>query len=345
MRQKKQSVLDLITPTIENKDLGGCDLIIEAVFENMDLKHKVIKETEPHLVQDGVFASNTSTLPITQLAKASENPENFIGLHFFSPVDKMPLVEIITGEQTSDENLAKGFDFARQIKKVPIVVNDSRGFFTSRVFGTFIDEGCRMVKEGLDPLLVDAMGRQSGMPVGPLTVHDEISQELIRKVAATNKELDEQFNGNFCSINPAMNEMSHVLVKEHQRSGRAFGGGWYDYPQGGDKEIWPKLYDLFYKADARISIEDMKDRIIFRQCIESLRCYEEGVFTSVIDGNIGSIMGIGFPSHTGGVLQYINTYGVKAFTRRAGELEKAYGKRFAPSKILLDKAKRNELFE
>lgn len=342
---KKDGILGLIHPTCEDKDLDGCDLIIEAVFENMDLKHNVIKDTQAYLAKNGVYASNTSTLPITQLAKASANPENFIGLHFFSPVDKMPLVEIIIGEKTSPETLAKGFDFTQQIKKVPIVVNDSRGFFTSRVFGTFIDEGCRMVEEGLNPVLVDAMGRLAGMPVGPLTIHDEVAQELTKKVAETNRELDEQLNDNFCAINSVMEKMSLLLVKEYGRGGRAYGGGWYDYPEKGEKQIWPKLYDLFYDEKADLPKQDLIDRILFRQVIESLRCYQEKVFLSVRDGNIGSIMGIGFPPHTGGVLQYINTYGVQKFTKRAVELTEKYGERFDPPKVLLEKAASGDLFE
>ena len=341
---KKAAILDLIKPTTENKDLEGCDLIVEAVFENMDLKHKVIKDTEPLLSKNGVYASNTSTLPITMLAQASVNPENFIGLHFFSPVDKMPLVEIIKAEKTSDETLARGFDFTQQIRKVPIVVNDSRGFFTSRVFTTFIDEGCRLVKEGLDPVMVDAMGRGAGMPVGPLTVHDEVTQELSWKGFLTNKELDEKLDTGFIPVNPVMNEMSQLMVEEHDRRGRVHGAGWYDYKEAGEKQIWPKLYDLFYNAEVELPKQDIIDRILFRQVIESLRCYEEGVFDTVSDGNIGSIMGIGFPPYTGGVLQYINTYGVKKFAIRAMELAEIYGDRFNLPELLLEKAEKNELF-
>ena len=343
--ENKSAILDLIKPTAENEALDGCDLIVECVFENMDLKHKVIRETEPCLAKDGVFASNTSTLPITELAKVAGSPKNFIGLHFFSPVDKMPLVEIIMGKNTSAKTLAKGFDYVQQIRKVPIVVNDARGFFTSRVFGTYIDEGCRMVKEGLDAVLVDAMGRQAGMQVGPLTVHDEIAQELIVKVSESNKALDEKLNDNFCAINPVMDEMSRFLVKEHDRRGRAYGGGWYDYPENGNKQIWSKLYDLFYKSDVQLPREDLIDRILFRQIVEALRCYQEGVFNEVRDGNIGSIMGIGFPPYTGGVLQYINSYGVQKFADRAKDLASKYGNRFDPPEVLLKKVENAEFFE
>lgn len=343
--KKKSEILSLITPTDQNKGLEGCDLIIECVFENMALKQKVSRETEPMLAKGGVFASNTSTLPITQLAKAAALPDHFIGLHFFSPVDKMPLVEIIKGEKTSDETLAKGFDFVQQIKKIPIVINDARGFFTTRVFTTYMDEGCRMVKEGFDPVLIDAMARQAGMPVGPLTVHDEIAQELSLKVAESNRALDETLGGNYASISPMVEEMSRILAKEHDRRGRAYGGGWYDYPKQGKKEIWPKIYDLFYNADAEMPRQDFIDRFLFRQIIEALRCYQEGVFDAVRDGNIGSIMGIGFPPYTGGVLQYINTYGIRAFADRAMELKNHYGDRFQPPEILLEKAEKSEMFE
>ncbi len=242
---RKKSVLDLITTTIKNKDLSGCDLIIEAVFEDMNLKLEVIRKTEPELADNGIFASNTSTLPITQLATASQKPENFIGLHFFSPVEKMPLVEIITGEQTSEMTLARGFDFVQQIRKVPIVVKDSRGFFTSRVFGTFLDEGCRMIKEGLDPVLVDALARQAGMPVGPLTVHDEVTQALILKVSQTNLALDEKLNGNFNAKNPVMAEMPRILVEEYGRGGRGHGHGWYDYHEDGGKKSGQSFMSFF----------------------------------------------------------------------------------------------------
>ena len=342
---KKSAILDLILPAAENAPLDGCDLIIECVFENMAIKHTVIKETEPLLADGGVFASNTSTLPITELAKASQATKNFIGLHFFSPVDKMPLVEIIMGQNTSDETLAKGFDYVQQIKKIPIVVNDSRGFFTSRVFSTYIDEGCRMVKEGVNPVLVDAMGRQAGMPVGPLTVHDEISQQLAKKVAESNRELDEKLNDNYCAISSVSEEMSRMLVDEYDRSGRAYNGGWYDYSEDGRKRIWSRLYDLFYNADVDIPKQDLIDRLLFRQSIETLRCYQEGVFKAVRDGNIGSIMGIGFPPYTGGSLQYINTYGAKQFADRAKELAEKYGERFEPPAVLLNKAEGAELFE
>lgn len=340
---KKDTILDLITPTADNKDLEGCDLIVEAVFEDVGLKHKVTGETEPYLTQDGVFGSNTSTLPITELAKAAEKPENFIGIHFFSPVDKMPLVEIITGEKTSPETLAKTFDYVQQIRKIPIVVNDSRGFFTSRTFGTFVDEGATLLKEGVDPVLIENLAHQTGMPVGPLAVADEISQQLLVTVGKTNKKLDEQRGEDTASrtISP---DVYLKMVEEFDRKGRVHGGGYYEYPEKGQKFIWPKLYEIYHNPDVNIPYQDIKDRLIFRMIMESLRCLEDGVFNQVRDGNIGSIMGLGFPAHTGGVFQHINTYGAKKFAKRAMELSEKYGTRFEPPEILLEKAEKDELF-
>ena len=289
--EKKTELLSLIKPTAEDKDLEGCDLIVEAVFENMDLKNKVITGTEKYLAENGVYGSNTSTLPITELAKATEKPANFIGIHFFSPVEKMPLVEIITGQKTAPETLAKAFDFAQQIKKIPIVVNDSRGFFTSRVFGTFIDEGCKLLKEGINPVLIDTLAKQAGMPVGALAVHDEVSQELTKKVGATNKELDEKRGEHFCDTNPTTMEIGNRMVDEFKRGGRAYGGGYYEYPEGAPKHIWPKLFELYHKPEVEYPNQDIKDRILFRQVIESIRCLDEGVFNAVRDGNIGSHYG------------------------------------------------------
>ncbi len=340
--EKKAGILGLIKATASAEDLQGCDLIIEAVFENVDLKHKITKELEPMLADNGVWGSNTSTLPITLLAEPSQKPENFIGIHFFSPVDKMPLVEIIVGEKTSDETLARAFDYAQQIRKTPIVVNDSRGFFTSRVFGTYIDEGALLVEEGLSPALIENLGKAIGMPVGPLAVQDEVSQQLTIKVNETNRDLDER-----AGQEPAPETAAYRLAKrmiDSGRGGRAHGGGYYDYPEGSEKELWPELQNWFYKEDISLPQQDIKDRLLFRQIVESLRCFEEGVMNNVPDSNIGSIMGIGFPPHTGGVFQFINTYGLQAFVDRCNELSEKYGERFAPPQLLLDKAKKKELF-
>lgn len=340
---KKASVLGLITATDNADALEGCDLIIEAVFENVDLKHQITKELQGKLAENGVWGSNTSTLPITLLAEPATRPENFIGIHFFSPVDKMPLVEIIVGEQTSDETLARAFDYAQMIRKTPIVVNDSRGFFTSRVFATYVEEGAQLVEEGVDPVLIENLGRAVGMPVGPLAVQDEVSQQLAVKVSETNRELDERLGDKFAG-ETASYRIASKMLNEYGRGGRAHGGGYYDYPENGEKRLWSELYSLYHKPEVELPVEDVKDRLLFRQVVESLRCYEEAVVNSVADANIGSIMGIGFPPHTGGVLQYVNTYGLKAFASRLAELESRYGERFAAPQVLLDKAEKGESF-
>jgi 3-hydroxyacyl-CoA dehydrogenase/enoyl-CoA hydratase/3-hydroxybutyryl-CoA epimerase len=339
---KKQVILDLILPTAKNDDLAGCDLIVEAVFENMGLKHQMTRELEGQLAPGGVWGSNTSTLPITQLAEASANRANFIGIHFFSPVDKMPLVEIICGAETSEETLAKAYDFARQIRKTPIVVNDSLGFFTSRTFGTYLDEGVRMVSEGLHPVQIENMGKAIGMPVGPLAVYDEVSLELTRKAQETWAEmgvLDKFSDGTVTRA------VINTLVGEHGRGGRHHGGGFYDYAEDGSKAIWPGLYELYYQSGVAVPEADMRDRLLFRQVIEALRCLETGVLRTVDDGNIGSIMGIGAPPWTGGLIQFVNTYGLERFAARCAELAERYGERFAAPAIVQQKLSAGELFE
>lgn len=337
---QKADILGMIQPTADDKDLQGCDLIIEAVFENIELKHQITAATEQYLAEGGVWGSNTSTLPITQLAEASQKPENFIGIHFFSPVDKMPLVEIIMGEKTSDEALARAFDYTRQIRKTPIVVNDSLGFFTSRTFGTYLDEGGRLLHEGAHPVQIDNMGKAIGMPVGPLAVHDETSLELSRKAMETqdNMGVGEKFGER-----AVMREIIATMVGEHGRGGRHHGGGFYEYAEDGSKQIWPQLFDLYYREDVAIPEQDMKDRLLFRQVIEALKCLETNVLRSVDDGNIGSIMGIGAPVWTGGLIQFVNTYGLQDFVDRCKELAAQYGERFEPPQIAVEHAASGEL--
>jgi len=291
---------------------------------------------------DAVFASNTSTLPITGLATAVAKPEKFIGLHFFSPVDKMPLVEIIRGEQTSDETLARGFDYVMQIKKTPIVVNDSRGFFTSRVFGTFTNEGLAMLGEGVSAAMIENEARKAGMPVGPLAISDEVSMSLMNHIRQQTLS-DLAAEGKSIPEHPAF-AVIDLMLNEYKRPGKAAGMGFYDYPVGGKKHLWPELKARFEKADAQISQEDVRDRILFIQAIETVRCVEEGVLKSVADANIGSIFGIGFAAWTGGALQFINQYGVKDFVARAQYLAEQYGERFLPPALLLDKAAKGETF-
>jgi 3-hydroxyacyl-CoA dehydrogenase/enoyl-CoA hydratase/3-hydroxybutyryl-CoA epimerase len=336
---QKADILGMILPTADNKDLEGCDLIIEAVFENMELKHQITREIEPCLAEGGVWGSNTSTLPITQLADASAKPDNFIGIHFFSPVDKMPLVEIICGEQTSDETLARAFDYVQQIRKTPIVVNDSLGFFTSRTFGTYLDEGVRLLKEGAHPVQIDNLGKAIGMPVGPLAVHDEVSLELTRKAGETHAELG--VAGKW-GEQEAMSEVVGTMIGEYGRGGRYHGGGCYEYSEDGSKAIWPTLFELYYQADLGIPEQDIKDRLLFRQVIESLKCLESNVLRSADDGNIGSIMGIGAPVWTGGFIQFVNTYGLQRFVDRCGELADKYGERFTAPAIAAEHAASGE---
>ena len=339
---KKKASLDalgLIQATANVDDLAGCDLIIEAVFEKRDLKAQVTRESEPKLVPGGVFASNTSTLPITGLAKASAKPENFIGLHFFSPVDRMPLVEIIKGEKTSAETIARAYDYVLAIGKTPIVVNDSRGFYTSRTFGTFVMEGCSMLAEGIPPAVIENAGRLAGMPVGPLEVIDQTSMSLSLHVMEQTKA-DYEAEGK-TYVAPPGQDVVVRMVRQFNRPGRAAGGGFYEYPRTGKKFLWPELAKTFAKNGkngVRYDFDELKERILYRQSIETARCLEEGVLTNVGDGNIGSIFGIGFPAWTGGALQYINSIGVAKFVARADVLAAAYGERFAPPKLLRDLA-------
>jgi 3-hydroxyacyl-CoA dehydrogenase/enoyl-CoA hydratase/3-hydroxybutyryl-CoA epimerase len=328
--QKRDEVLSLIHATTDADDLKGCDIIIEAVFEDRGLKAKVTQEAEARLESNAIFASNTSTLPITGLAEASERPANFIGLHFFSPVDKMPLVEIICGEQTSDETLARAYDFVQQIAKVPIVVNDSRGFYTSRVFGTFANEGMAMLGEGVSASAIENAAFLSGFPVGPLAVTDEVSMTLVEKIRnQTIKDLEAE--GVRYTSHPADPVVDRML--EASRPGKLAGGGFYDYPAGGKKHLWSGLKDTFGGVSEFV-LSDLQDRLLYIQAIETVRCMEEKVLTSVRDANIGSIMGIGYPVWTGGILQFINQTGVSEFVARAEELHEQYGERFAVPNLL-----------
>ncbi|MEK1940873.1 MAG: 3-hydroxyacyl-CoA dehydrogenase family protein, partial [Pseudomonas sp.] len=340
--EKRDAVLARIKATADEVDFAGCDLIIEAVFEDRELKAKVTAAAERHALSDAVIASNTSTLPITGLAKAVEKQDKFIGLHFFSPVDKMPLVEIIKGAHTSDETLARGFDYVMQIKKTPIVVTDSRGFFTSRVFGTFTNEGLAMLGEGVNAAMIETEARKAGMPTGPLAISDEVSMSLMNHIRQqTAKDLAAE--GKQIPEHPAF-AVVDLMLNEYKRPGKAAGGGFYEYPAGGKKFLWPELKSRFEKPDARISQEDVRDRILFIQAIETVRCVEEGVLLSTADANIGSIFGIGFAAWTGGALQFINQYGLKDFVARAQYLAEQYGERFLPPALLLEKAAKGQGF-
>jgi 3-hydroxyacyl-CoA dehydrogenase/enoyl-CoA hydratase/3-hydroxybutyryl-CoA epimerase len=332
---QQAALLNLIMPTAEAADLSGCDLIIEAVFEQRDLKARVTREAEPMLAQGGVFASNTSTLPIGGLAEASARPEKFIGLHFFSPVHKMKLVEIIRGPKTDDETVARGFDFVTSLGKLPIVVNDSRGFFTSRVFGTFVMEGATMLAEGVPAPLIEHAALAAGMPVGPLAVLDETSLSLSVHVMDQTKA-DMLAEGR--SFEPGNGELLvERMVKELKRPGRAGGGGFYDYPNDAPKHLWPELKTLFEAATETPAIESLTQRLLYRQAIETARCLTEGVLTSTYEANIGSIFGIGFPAWTGGAMQFIESEGRETFIANAAALAERHGERFALSPAVIQR--------
>lgn len=340
-KEKAEEILNRIKATVDAKDLAGCDLIIEAVTENRKIKAIVTAEAEAQMEATGVFASNTSTLPITGLAEKSSRPQQFVGLHFFSPADRMPLVEIIVGKETSDETLARAFDFVKQIKKTPIVVNDSRGFYTSRVFATYVLEGITLLGEGNNPRAVEAAGLQAGMPVGPLALTDEVSLNLMVHIRNQTIE-DLKAEGKTVADHPAYG-VADKMVDVYKRPGKAAGGGFYEYPKDGKKFLWPGLVEAFpHKED--LDQKTMIERMMFIQCIETVRCMEEGVLTSVADGNIGSIFGWGFAPFKGGTLQYINDYGFAKFISRAKELQAAYGDRFAVPALLVQMEKEGKEF-
>lgn len=336
---KRDAALALITPADSAEPLQGCDLIVEAVFEKRELKEAVIRECEPALAPGGIFGSNTSTLPITGLATASARPDAFIGLHFFSPVDRMQLVEIIKGARTSPESLAKAYDFVLQIGKTPIVVNDSRGFFTSRVFGTFTNEGAALLADGVPAAVIENAALQAGMAVGPLAVTDEVTLRLFLHVA--DQEAQDCAAEGVPYVAPSALAVLRRLVEEG-RTGRAGGGGFYDYPPGQPKQLWKGLEERYPPRPEALPFEDVKERLLYIQSLESLRCLEERVVESVAEANVGSILGIGFPAWTGGTIQFVNAVGTAAFCARAQSLAERYGPRFAPPSLLREKASRHE---
>ncbi|MFB8207529.1 3-hydroxyacyl-CoA dehydrogenase NAD-binding domain-containing protein [Streptomyces sp. NPDC056010] len=342
---KRDELLARITPTGDVADLAGCDAVIEAVFEDTALKHKVFQEIQDVIEPDALLCSNTSTLPITVLAEGVSRPVDFIGLHFFSPVDKMPLVEIIKGEKTGDEALARAFDLVRLIRKTPIVVNDSRGFFTSRVIGQFINEGVAMVGEGVEPASVEQAAAQAGYPAKVLSLMDELTLTLPRKIRNETRKAVEEAGGTWPE-HPADTVIDR-MVDEFGRPGRSGGAGFYEYDEAGKRtRLWPGLREHFTKPGTDISFTDMQERMLFSEALDSVRCLEENVLITVADANIGSIMGIGFPPWTGGVLQYINGYegGLPGFVARARELAERYGDRFLPPALLVEKAEKGETF-
>ncbi|MGW2282430.1 3-hydroxyacyl-CoA dehydrogenase NAD-binding domain-containing protein [Streptomyces sp. NPDC001770] len=344
-RQQAEALLARITPTADAQDLAGCDVVIEAVFEDTGLKHKVFQEIQDLVAPGALLCSNTSTLPITALAEGVERSQDFVGLHFFSPVDRMPLVEIIKGGKTGDKALARAFDLVRRIRKTPIVVNDSRGFFTSRVIGHFIDEGVAMVGEGIDPASVEQAAAQAGYPAKVLNLMDELTLTLPRRIREETRRAIEASGRNWVP-HPADTVVDR-MIDEFGRPGRSGGGGFYDYAEGRRTGLWPGLREHFTDpAKQPADLTEMKERMLFVEALDAVRCLEEGVLVSVADANIGSLLGIGFPSWTGGVLQYINGYegGLPGFVARARELAERHGERFAPPGLLLRKADQGQTF-
>jgi len=332
-------ILERISTTDNYDDLAGCELVIEAVFEDVDIKAGVTAKTEAAIADNAIFASNTSTLPITGLAKASKRPEQFIGIHFFSPVDKMPLVEVIVGEKTNDAAIAQALDYIQQIRKTPIVVNDSRGFYTSRVFGTYSKEGIMMLAEGVNPALIENVSRHAGMPVGPLAVTDEVSIELSYHVMKQSMEgLGDAY------VASAADGVITKLIEELDRKGKKTGKGFYDYPEGGKKHLWPGLAEHYPLADEQPDPEEVKKRILYVQAIDSVRCMDEGVVTHPADADIGSIFGWGFPPYTGGTISFIETEGLQHFVAEADRLASTYGERFTVPDSLRTMAEKSETF-
>jgi 3-hydroxyacyl-CoA dehydrogenase/enoyl-CoA hydratase/3-hydroxybutyryl-CoA epimerase len=337
----RDALLARIKPTADFVELKGCDLVIEAVFEDRKIKEEVISRTQNVLGEDAIFGSNTSTLPISSLAAAFKDRARFIGIHFFSPVERMMLVEIITGKETGDAALAMALDFVRAIRKTPIVVNDSRGFYTSRVVGTYIREGHLMLTEGIPAALIENVARMAGMPVGPLALTDEVAVDLAWKILkATEADLGP------AAVDPKQKALLAEMVEKRSRFGRKNGKGFYDYPQNAPKRLWPGLIDL---QPERLNVDDidiavLKRRLLGIQALESARCIEEKVVTDVREADVGSILGFGFAPFTGGTISYIDGMGVKNFVELCNELARICGERFTPSKLLVDMAKRGDSF-
>jgi 3-hydroxyacyl-CoA dehydrogenase/enoyl-CoA hydratase/3-hydroxybutyryl-CoA epimerase len=330
-----------ITPTGDAAAAEGADLVIEAVFEDPKVKADVMAEIEPYLAPDALLGSNTSTLPITGLATNVSRPDDFIGLHFFSPVDKMPLLEIIRGQQTSDETLYRALDVARLIGKTPIVVGDSRGFFTSRVISAFINEGIAMLLEGVPPATIEQASSQAGYPAPVLQLSDELNLKLMQKIWGEYRAAEEAAGG-IWSPHPAEQVIDEMVHRG--RPGRLAGAGFYQYENGKRTCLWSGLKEAYPPVQnaASIDLTDLKERMLIVEALETVRCRDEGVIESVADANVGSILGIGFPGWTGGVLQYINGYdgGLPGLVIRASDLARRYGERFEPPVSLVELAAR-----
>ncbi len=338
--EKAEQILALIQTTDIYEPLQGVDLIIEAVFENPSLKADVTQAAEKFLREDGVFASNTSTLPITELAKATQKQENFIGIHFFSPVDKMQLVEIIVGKQTSDYALAMAMDYVKKIRKTPIVVNDSRGFYTSRVFSTYTAEGLELLKDGVNPVVIENVAKQMGFPVGPLAVSDEVALDLAYKIS------HESVQAGVLSPDDTAYQISKQFT-EMGRLGKKAKAGFYEYPDpssGKKKYLWEGLSQLFPLNSIQPSAEEIKQRLFYRQVLETVKCFEEGVLRTPLDADLGSIFAWGFPAYLGGTLSFVDTVGIENFVKECDRLADTYGERFRPTNQLREMAKANKGF-
>ena len=341
---ERDALLGLITPTADYAALADCDLVIEAVFEDRKVKSEVIGKIQAVIRDDAIFASNTSTLPITSLAAEFKEPARFIGIHFFSPVDRMMLTEIILGKQTGDKALATALDFVRAIRKTPIVVNDTRGFYANRCVLNYIQEGHLMLIEGIPPALVENAARMAGMPVGPLALNDETALDLGLKIMrATEADIGPD------AVNPGMKKLLQDMVEKEGRFGRKNGKGFYDYPPGQPKRLWPGLSELLPKKLTRaeveaIDVEELKQRFLVVQAVEAARTFEEKVVTDVREADVGSILGWGFAPYSGGTLSYIDMMGARKFVELCRRFEKKYGARFAPGKLLLDLAEHDETF-
>ncbi|MCV2396226.1 3-hydroxyacyl-CoA dehydrogenase NAD-binding domain-containing protein [Actinotalea sp. M2MS4P-6] len=344
--ERSAELLDRITTTGEAAGFAGVDFVIEAVFESVPVKQAVFQEVQDVVEPDAVLGSNTSTLPISLLAEGVDRVEDFIGIHFFSPVDKMPLVEIVRGRRTSDAVLAKVFDFVLQIRKTPIVVNDARGFFTSRVIGRFIDEAVAAVGEGVEPATVEQAALQAGYPAGALQLLDELTLSLTQKIRRETRAAEEAEGGTWVE-HPAA-AVVDWMVDDQGRPGRKAGKGFYDYDETGRRVgIWPGLRERYGSGRTELPMKDLQERMLFAEALDTIDCLDGGVLTSVADANIGSIFGIGFPAWTGGVLQYVNQYegGLDGFIARADELADAYGERFRPPASLVARAASGEIYE
>jgi 3-hydroxyacyl-CoA dehydrogenase/enoyl-CoA hydratase/3-hydroxybutyryl-CoA epimerase len=338
---EREALLARISTSADYGALADCDLVIEAVFEDRKVKAETIKKAQDVIGANTIFASNTSTLPITSLAGEFKDPARFIGIHFFSPVERMMLVEIILGKKTGDLALATAMDFVRAIRKTPIVVNDSRGFFANRCVLNYIQEGHLMFMEGVPAAMIENVGRMAGMPVGPLSLNDEVALDLGWKILkATEADLGPK------AVNAEQKWLLQELVEKRGRLGRKNGKGFYDYPPNGPKRLWPGLAELQKKKldPDKIDIQELKYRLLFVQSLEAARCVEEGVITDVREADVGSILGFGFAPFTGGTISYIDMIGTKRFVDICKKLEKKYGPRFRPPKLLIDMAQKGDTF-